>query len=132
MSKFGTFQLVGGPHTRGRAADGSRKIFKRGEKIEALSKKEADTWRKWPEKFRELQPGERGEVFVSPADTSQPKPAVTKGEDGGEQVIELTEKDLQAMDVGQLLSLARDNDIEVGTATKKEEIVKIIMNALST
>lgn len=196
---FGTFELLAGVHHQGAQALGTRKVFRgrnpakgrgRGDTLTARSEKEAEFFRKYPDKFREVT-NERsnrgdGDEFGPPTKAPRPSrpPHMTDQEDAAsspiqalpgegtdndgqgdsagdegvvrgskegkqqqsrrnaqsssqeklnsqEQVEEVDMDKLKAMNARELLNWAREHNVDVKGAVKKEDIVKNIETALT-
>lgn len=205
QESFGTFELLAGVHHQGAQALGTRKVLRgrnpakgrgRGDIITARSEKEAEFFRKYPDKFREVT-NERsnrgdGDEFGPPTKAPRPSrpPHMTDQEDAAtspiqalpgegtdndgqgdsagdegvvrgskegtkeqqprqqqqprrntqtkesstsqqEQVEEVDMDKLKAMNARELLNWAREHNVDVKGAVKKEDIVKNIETALS-
>lgn len=180
QTNFGVFELLAGNHTQGSAVAGTRKQFKgrnagkgktNGDVLQARSEKEAEFFRKYPDKYREItheMKGKRGvgdELGIPPAaprpsrpphmtdhvpSATSPTAALPgkgtdndgKGDDSGDtgetghneegDTVEEVDMDkLKAMPVRELLVWARDHNVDIKGAVKKDDILKNIESALS-
>lgn len=179
-TNFGVFELLAGSHIQGSAVSGTRKVFKgrnsgkgkpNGDVLQARSEKEAEFFRKYPDKYREItheMKGKRGKDdvgFPAPAPRPSRPPHMTdhipsatsptaalpgegtdndgKGDDSGDtgdtghkegdtaEVEEVDMDKLKAMPVRELLVWARDHNVDIKGAVKKDDILKNIESALS-
>lgn len=100
----GWFRLNRGRHSEGRNEDGSPKVYVRGDIIESTTDLEKHNTKGAPQKFTRVRPG------TKPEQTPQ----------------ETEREDFERMTVSQLKQLAADEEIDLGEAKTKQEIINAL------
>lgn len=107
------FELLAGAHTEGEVSQGTRVIYHPGDIIES----DVDLAKMFgSEKFRKMDESE---------------PNVAKKRSQSQQTITIpTREELNKMSMADLRALAAEEEIDVSTTSKKEEVVNMIISSL--
>lgn len=136
------FRIKTGIHDGTNAGDTDVTIYKTGDVLQARSSKEVAFFRKYPDKFEELVPGvnaalnikpskgrktliEGGEVVKAPQVNE-----INEGKDVEEAGDGVNWSEITRMTVDELRQLASDNEIDLGDAENKLDILKVLKTAI--
>lgn len=114
------FLLMSGKHHRGIGMRGTRQTIEPGQVFVAISEKEAEFCRKYPDRYQEV----RSEAI--PVVRTSVK---TNDKDDNAETVEIDLNDLMKMTTIQLMNFAKQNGIELKGANNKETIIKAIREA---
>lgn len=107
------FELLAGAHTDGEVSQGNRVIYRPGDVIET----DVDLAKMFgSDKFRKMDESE---------------PNTPKKRPQSQQVVTVpTREELNKMSMADLRALAAEEEIDVSTTSKKEEVVNMIISSL--
>ena len=122
------YLLKAGLHVEGKSDNGTRRIYNAKEKGNNVIHTTTDLVRKFgPEKFSLLEGGE--EVEEEPvAEQGSNNPEGDKAPQKNDGLVET----LNAMTVADLRKMAEEEEIDLDNATRKDEIVNVIRQAIET